>query len=182
MAFIGGYCELCCVNGHNLKTCNNQFKNQIIESLEGDIRLCTTKRELKTFLTHQTHIRLKLLAIKNSINIGLPYFLLLNTLINIYSKNLHLEQLISQITIHKSNSNLYLFDNECAICLCNIVSGNFVTLNCDHSFCSNCLFKYIKCYNSRMDHIKCPTCRTNISQVDVYSYYDYIKYRYFLFY
>lgn len=182
MAFIGGYCELCCMNGHNLKTCNNPFKYQIILSLEENIQMCRTKRELKTFLTQQSHTRLKLLAIKNSINIGLSYVLLLNILISTYGKNLQLNQYVNQITINKSNGNLYLFDYECTICLSNIVSNNFVTLNCDHLFCSECLFKYIKYNNVRNDHINCPTCRSDITQINVYSYYDYIKYRFFLFY
>lgn len=182
MAFTGGYCELCCTNGHNLKICDNPFKNQIIETVEGEIQICTTKRELKTYLKRQSHMILKLLAIKNSINIGLPYVLLLDILINTYSKNLQLHLLINEITINKSNANIFLFDNECTICLNNIVSSNFVTLNCNHPFCSNCLFKYIKSYNIRNDHINCPTCRSNIIQVNVYSYYDYIKFKYFLFY
>jgi hypothetical protein len=182
MAFIGGYCELCCVNGHNLKTCSNHYKIQIVETLEGEIRTCTTKRDIKTFLTRQSHTILKLLAIKNRINIDLPYVLLLRSLINAYSRNLQLNNVINQITIQMSNSDILLLENECAICLSNIVSGNFVTLNCDHSYCANCMFKYIKHYNSRNEHINCPTCRSNISQVDVYSYYDYIKYKYFIFY
>lgn len=43
MAFTGGYCELCCTNGHNLKICDNPFKNQIIETVEGRFKYVQQK-------------------------------------------------------------------------------------------------------------------------------------------
>ena len=76
-------------------------------------------------------------------------------------------------------------DNNCSICFESIFNYGICTMNCNHSFCSNCVKQYLSSlYTSTYDgHIQptCPLCRTLISSISMNEYlsYTYFKYTFF---
>ena len=51
-------------------------------------------------------------------------------------------------------------DQKCNICLEEMIEGDeVVDLPCDHTYHSNCIFKYLEEYN-----YKCPTCRKEVGK------------------
>ena len=76
-------------------------------------------------------------------------------------------------------------ENNCSICLETLFNSGICTMNCKHSFCSNCIKMYLSSFyktpiNSN-DQPICPLCRRNILSISTNDYlsYNYLKYTFF---
>jgi hypothetical protein len=58
-------------------------------------------------------------------------------------------------------------DNICSICYDSHIHNSCIT-NCNHNFCVPCIIEYLK-HNYTNNTINCPTCRTDIIELDVYT-------------
>lgn len=58
--------------------------------------------------------------------------------------------------------------DDCSICIDKISTDKYCKLLCNHSFCSSCVFQYIKTlYKSNKDDPVCPLCRDKITYIMV---------------
>jgi len=77
----------------------------------------------------------------------------------------------------------YNNDNDrCAICLENILKESICTMNCNHSFCINCIKLYlISLYKNINDNNEffpnCPLCRTYISNILINDNFAYVYFQ-----
>lgn len=57
--------------------------------------------------------------------------------------------------------------SECSICYDETPENKYVHLNCNHSFCGNCVLNMIKKRTGHQDHIKCGLCREIVQHVTI---------------
>lgn len=70
-----------------------------------------------------------------------------------------------QINVISNQDTREQYD-DCSICYNNIVSDTYCKLSCDHYFCASCVLQYVKgLYLSNRDHITCPLCRGEITEI-----------------
>jgi len=76
-------------------------------------------------------------------------------------------------------------DNDCSICFEPVFNYGICTMNCNHSFCSNCIKQYLLSFyqltNSMHEEPICPLCRRMITTISMNEYlsYTYFKYTFF---
>lgn len=65
-------------------------------------------------------------------------------------------------------------DNNCSICFDLILKNGMCTLNCNHSFCANCINNYLFVSYKNRKNVNCPLCRKDILSININDYYSYI--------
>ena len=89
------------------------------------------------------------------------------------------------IDINFTDNPIIRYNNDnyrCAICLENILKESICTMNCNHSFCINCIKLYlISLYKNINDNNEffpnCPLCRTYISNILINDNFAYVYFQ-----
>ena len=81
-------------------------------------------------------------------------------------KNKHCMNKISSFKINDKYCAIHqlynkYFKKECSICM-NDIKDKYILNNCGHSFCRECINKWVSIYNN-----KCPLCRNDIHIKDI---------------
>lgn len=94
---------------------------------------------------------------------------------NIIPEEDELSQLVEEWTndpkseiniLYKGEPTEEMKQQDCPICY---ETGCFIRVSCSHMFCGECLITYIQKNNGENTKTKCPCCRQEITDLDIYS-------------